>query len=165
MYYYKSSACGTIPSRDLQDTFMHCASSLLVRYPSLQSPTFSNSEGKRQIRKVVLSLIAGNMESANPEKDESPYPTGFKLVVIMASLMLGTTLMALDTTIISVATPAISTQFQALDDVGWYGAAYLMTLTATTPIAANFYKYFNPKYVYVVYICIFEGMATGKIQQ
>ncbi|MCJ1413948.1 hypothetical protein MMC32_000273 [Xylographa parallela] len=96
------------------------------------------------------------MESANPEKDESPYPTGFKLVVIMASLMLGTTLMALDTTIVSVATPAISTQFQALDDVGWYGAAYLMTLTATTPIAANFYKYFNPKYVYVVYICIFE---------
>ncbi|KAI4263583.1 MAG: hypothetical protein L6R42_001283 [Xanthoria sp. 1 TBL-2021] len=84
------------------------------------------------------------------------YPTGIKLVIIMSSLMLGTTLMALDTTIISVATPRISTQFQSLDDVGWYGAAYLMTLTAFTPVASNFYKNFNPKYVYLAFIAVFE---------
>ncbi|KAL8982245.1 MAG: hypothetical protein Q9177_005332, partial [Variospora cf. flavescens] len=89
-------------------------------------------------------------------QDESQYPTGLKLIFIMASLMLGTTIMSLDTTIISVATPKISTQFHALDDVGWYGAAYLMTLTAITPVAANFYKYFNPKYVYLASIAIFE---------
>ncbi|KAL8868192.1 MAG: hypothetical protein Q9174_005149 [Haloplaca sp. 1 TL-2023] len=86
----------------------------------------------------------------------SQYPTGIKLVIIMSSLMLGTTLMALDTTIISVATPRISTHFQSLDDVGWYGAAYLMTLTAFTPIASNFYKNFNPKYVYLAFIAVFE---------
>ena len=85
------------------------------------------------------------------------YPSGIKLVIIMASLMLGITLMALDTTIISVATPQISTHFHDLDAVGWYGAAYLMTLTATTPIAANIYKYFNPKYVFLAYIAVFEG--------
>ena len=96
------------------------------------------------------------------KETESQYPTGYKLVVVMACLLLGTTLMSLDTTIISVATPSISTQFHALDDVGWYGAAYLMTLTSTTPIAANFYKYFNPKYVYLVYIFIFEGKATEE---
>ncbi|KAL9018649.1 MAG: hypothetical protein Q9185_004060 [Variospora sp. 1 TL-2023] len=89
-------------------------------------------------------------------QDESQYPTGLKLIFIMASLMLGTTIMSLDTTIISVATPKISTQFHALDDVGWYGAAYLMTLTAITPVAANFYKYFNPKHVYLASIAIFE---------
>ncbi|MCJ1377535.1 hypothetical protein MMC17_000630 [Xylographa soralifera] len=85
------------------------------------------------------------------------YPTGLRLVIIMMSLMLGTTLMSLDTTIISVATPKISTEFHALDDVGWYGAAYGMTLCATTPIASNFYKYFNPKNVYLAYIAIFEA--------
>ncbi|MCJ1393362.1 hypothetical protein MMC18_006235 [Xylographa bjoerkii] len=84
------------------------------------------------------------------------YPRGLRLVIIMASLMLGTTLMSLDTTIISVATPQISTEFHALDDVGWYGAAYGMTLCATTPVASNFYKYFNPKNVYLAYIAIFE---------
>ena len=96
------------------------------------------------------------VESSVQPQNEIRYPTGLKLVTIMASLMLGTTLMSLDTTIISVATPKISTQFHALDDVGWYGAAYLMTLTATTPIAANSYKYFNPKAVYLAYIAIFE---------
>jgi MFS family permease len=86
------------------------------------------------------------------------YPTGIRLILIMTSLMLGTALMALDATIISVVTPKISTQFAALEDVGWYGAAYSMLLTATTPIASNFYKYFAPKYVYLGSIFIFEGM-------
>ena len=85
------------------------------------------------------------------------YPTGIKLYVIMTSLLLGTTLMSLDTTIISVATPTITAHFHSLDDVGWYGAAYLMTLTSTTPISSSFYKLFNPKYVYLAAIAVFEG--------
>ena len=108
----------------------------------------------------------GVTESATPAKElkemeeevaDSKYPHGIKLIIIMASLMLGTTLMALDSTIISVATPRISTQFQALSDVGWYGAAYSMILTATTPIFANFYKYFQPKSIYLASITVFEG--------
>ncbi|KAL8687226.1 MAG: hypothetical protein Q9218_006545, partial [Villophora microphyllina] len=92
----------------------------------------------------------------NVKAGNDRYPKGVKLVIIMTSLILGTSLMALDATIISVATPKISTEFQALADVGWYGAAYSMLLTATTPIAANFYKYFDPKYVYLAFIVIFE---------
>ncbi|KAI9648687.1 hypothetical protein NHQ30_003326 [Ciborinia camelliae] len=87
---------------------------------------------------------------------ETQYPTGLRLYIILGSLILGTTLMSLDTTIISVATPTITADFHALDDVGWYGAAYLMALTSTTPISANLYKYFNPKSVYLVSIFIFE---------
>ena len=103
------------------------------------------------------------IDMKDPAQNASQYPTGLKLIVIMASLMLGTTLMSLDTTIISVATPRISTQFKALDEVGWYGAAYLMLLTATTPIAANCYKYFNPKYVYLTSIAIFEGTHRASL--
>jgi MFS family permease len=76
----------------------------------------------------------------------------------MTSLLLGTALMALDTTIISVATPTVTAEFHALNHVGWHGAAYVMTLTATTPISASFYKYFNPKVVYSGAIAVFEGM-------
>ena len=89
-------------------------------------------------------------------QDEKQYPTGLRLVIIMTSLMLGTFLMALDSTIISVATPQISTDFHALDDVGWYGAAYGMTLCAFTPILSSFYKHFSPKIVYLTVIVIFE---------
>lgn len=101
-------------------------------------------------------------KSSATDPQDSIYPTGIKLIIVMASLMLGTTLMALDSTIISVATPQISTQFRALDDVGWYGAAYSMILTATTPIWANFYKYFNPKYIYLVSIFLFEGKEIAS---
>ena len=97
-----------------------------------------------------------NDKSASDEHVEVQYPKGVRLVIIMISLMLGTTLMALDATIISVATPKIVTEFRALNDVGWYGAAYSMLLTAITPIASSFFKYFNPKYVYLVFIVIFE---------
>ena len=58
------------------------------------------------------------------------YPSGFRLTIILLSLFLGTFLVAIDTTIVSVAIPKISTQFQALQDVGWYGSAYLITITA-----------------------------------
>ena len=109
-----------------------------------------------------MTNTADASKSSATEPRDSIYPTGIKLIIVMASLMLGTTLMALDSTIISVATPQISTQFKALDDVGWYGAAYSMILTATTPIWANFYKYFNPKYVYLVSIFLFEGKFTGS---
>lgn len=85
------------------------------------------------------------------------YPKGLRLVLIMIFLMLGTTLMALDATIISVVTPKITTQFKVLGDIGWYDAAYSMVLTAFTPVASNFYKYFNPKYVYLAFMVVFEG--------
>ena len=85
------------------------------------------------------------------------YPTGWRLVVILMSLALGTLLMALDTTIISVAIPKISTEFQALQDVGWYGSGYLITLTAFQPVTGNAYRLFDPKLVYLGSIVIFEG--------
>ena len=109
---------------------------------------------------MSVASARDSLRHSAEDQNASQYPTGFKLVLTMASLMLGITLMSLDSTIISVANPKISTQFRALDDVGWYGAAYLMTLTAATPIAANFYKYFNPKYIYLAFIAIFEGKLT-----
>lgn len=104
---------------------------------------------------AVKDSLAPGVDMERLEGEQ--YPKGIKLATIMLSLMLGTTLMALDATIISVATPKISTQFHSLGDVGWYGAAYSMILTATTPIASNVYKHFNPKYVYLASIVIFEG--------
>lgn len=89
---------------------------------------------------------------------ENQYPTGIRLVITLLSLSLGTFLMALDSTIISVATPQISTDFHALNDVGWYGSAYGTTLCAFTPVLSSFYKHFNPKVVFLVVVVIFESM-------
>ena len=87
------------------------------------------------------------------------YPTNFRLTIIIISLFLGTFLVAIDTTIVSVAIPKISTQFHTLDDVGWYGSAYLITITAFQPAGGTMYKFFNAKWVYLTAIVVFEGMS------
>ena len=88
------------------------------------------------------------------------YPTAWKLGFILLSLVLGSLLVAIDTTIISVAIPKISTDFKALNDVGWYGSAYLVTLTAFQPTVGNVYKLFSPKIAYIVSIVVFEVGST-----
>ena len=85
------------------------------------------------------------------------YPTGAKFAAILGCLTLGTFLVAIDIVIISVANPKISTTFQAPADVGWYGSAYLLTVTALQPAAGNLFKLFSAKWVYLVSILIFEG--------
>lgn len=92
------------------------------------------------------------------------YPTKGKRAVILLCLVLGTFLVGVDTTIISVAIPRISTDFRALDSVGWYGSAYLMTLTASKPTMGKVYKMFSPKTAYLACIALFEGMCLTSWQ-
>lgn len=89
--------------------------------------------------------------------EDHEYPTKSRLAIVLLSLFLGTFLVAIDTTIVSVAIPKISTQFKALDDVGWYGSAYLITITALQPAGGTIYKFFNAKMVYLSAIVVFEG--------
>lgn len=92
---------------------------------------------------------------------EEQYPSSWRLAVIITSLCFGTLLIALDNTILTVAIPKITTVFNSLDDVGWYGSAYLLSITALQPTFGNFYKYFDVKMIYLVSIFIFEGMMTS----
>lgn len=90
------------------------------------------------------------------------YPSGFRLTIILLSLFLGTFLVAIDTTIVSVAIPKISTQFHALQDVGWYGSAYLITITAFQPAGGKIYRIFNARTVYLSAIVVFEGRPVDQ---
>ena len=94
----------------------------------------------------------------------SVYPTGWRLWIIIVSLLFGTLLVAIDNTIIGTVVPKISTVFNALDDVGWYGSSYLLTVTALQPTFGNIYKYFNVKLTYLVSILIFEGAIVETTQ-
>lgn len=97
---------------------------------------------------------AGNESSLQPHNG---YLTSWRLAIVIISLCLGTFLMALDVNIIGVAVPAISTAFHSLDDVAWYGSAYLLTVTAFQPILGFAYKFFNVRATYLISIGTFEG--------
>ena len=92
-----------------------------------------------------------------PRDDSDSHLRSWKLVVVIGSLCLGIFLYGLDMNIVGVAIPKITTEFNSLDDIAWYGSSYLLAVTAFQPLFGNFYKYFNAKIVYLVSIAIFEG--------
>ena len=61
-----------------------------------------------------------------------------------------------DNTIIATAIPKITDHFKALDDVGWYGSAYLLTTCAFQLLWGKLYSFFSIKWTYLTSIIIFE---------
>ncbi|KAJ7663449.1 major facilitator superfamily domain-containing protein [Mycena rosella] len=84
------------------------------------------------------------------------FPHGIKLALLTLALCLSVFLVALDNTIIATAIPKITDQFKSLDDVGWYGSAYLLTTAATQLLFGKFYTFMPIKWVYVAAIVLFE---------
>ncbi|KAI9691805.1 MAG: hypothetical protein M1822_007877 [Bathelium mastoideum] len=91
----------------------------------------------------------------DPE-DETQYPSGLKLAVLSFGLCLAIFVVALDNTIIATAIPRITSVFDSLDDVGWYGSAYLLTTTSLQPSFGKVYTYMDVKYTYLAALVIFE---------
>ncbi|KAJ7836165.1 major facilitator superfamily domain-containing protein, partial [Mycena leptocephala] len=83
------------------------------------------------------------------------YPTGVKLGLISLALCLSMFLVALDNTILAVATPKITDQFHSLDDIGWYGSAYLFTTASFQLLFGRLYFFLSLKWVCTA-IGIFE---------
>ncbi|KAF2279251.1 MFS general substrate transporter [Westerdykella ornata] len=82
--------------------------------------------------------------------------TGLALAVLVSGLCLATFTVALDNTIIATAIPRITESLHSLEDVGWYGSAYLMTTTALQPSFGKLYTFFDIKYCYITALFIFE---------
>ncbi|KAI0020357.1 putative MFS multidrug transporter [Xylariomycetidae sp. FL0641] len=91
------------------------------------------------------------------EGDENnEYVEGFKLL----SVLFGTTvvyfLILLDTSILSTAIPQITTDFHRLQDVGWYGSAYLFSSAALQPLTGKLYTFFSGKWMFLGCVLVFE---------
>jgi predicted MFS family arabinose efflux permease len=54
------------------------------------------------------------------------------------------------------AIPSITKQFNSIDDIGWYGSAYLLTFCAFQLLFGKIYSFYNPKWVFVTAVVIFE---------
>lgn len=89
-------------------------------------------------------------------EDESNYLSGLKLGILSLGLCLTTFVIALDNTIIATAIPKITTVFNSLEDVGWYGSSYLLTTCSLQPSFGKVYTYFDVKYTYLFALLLFE---------
>lgn len=86
----------------------------------------------------------------------APYPSGLNLAFLMVGLGFAVFCIALDNTIISTAIPKITDDFKAVNDVGWYGSAFLLTISASQPFFGRLYSTFAPKWIFLVSLLIFE---------
>ncbi|OBT63767.1 hypothetical protein VE03_06923 [Pseudogymnoascus sp. 23342-1-I1] len=87
---------------------------------------------------------------------EPEYLTGLPLHLLGLALMASIFMIALDLSIITTAIPKITTRFNSLGDVGWYGSAYLLAQMALQPSFGKIYTYFDLKLTFMTSIAIFE---------
>ncbi|KAJ5249280.1 hypothetical protein N7468_000731 [Penicillium chermesinum] len=95
-------------------------------------------------------------ESSSTEAAGEPRLTGLRLAAVFTVLCLAVFLVALDNTIVVTAIPRITDEFQALQDVGWYGSSYLLTTCMFQLIFGKLYGYFPIKWVFLAGVVIFE---------
>ena len=84
------------------------------------------------------------------------YPKALKLTFIVVALVLSIFLVALDMTIVATAIPRITDEFHSLDQVGWYGSAFFLTLASFQSTWGKAYKFFPLKPTFLLSIGIFE---------
>ncbi|KAF2259788.1 MFS general substrate transporter [Lojkania enalia] len=93
---------------------------------------------------------------AESPKDEAQYPGGLALSLIMVALLLSMFLVALDMTIVATAIPRITDDFNRLDQVGWYGSGFFLTVATFQASWGKAYKYFPLKIAFFTSVIIFE---------
>lgn len=100
-------------------------------------------------------------DEAHPDERPTSHETpkdlaGWKMASVVAALVLSIFLCSLDLTIIATAIPRITDEFSSLEDVGWYGSAFLLTIGTTQSFWGKLYTYFDLKLVFLTAIAIFE---------
>src|SRR5215831_7005957 len=81
--------------------------------------------------------------------------TSARTLVVIASVMLGVVLAAIDQTIVATALPTIATNLGGFRDLSWVMAAYLVTTTATVLIYGRIGDILGRKPVYQAAIVVF----------
>lgn len=62
-----------------------------------------------------------------------------------------------DRTIIATAIPRITDDFNSIQDIGWYGSAYMLTAASFFPISGRIYQLYSTKWCFLLSIVIFEA--------
>lgn len=88
--------------------------------------------------------------------EDVEYPSGLKLGLLLASVFISMFLVALDRLIIATAIPQITDDFHSVEDIGWYGSAYLLATCAFQLMFGKGYMFYSIKTVFLTAVGLFE---------
>ena len=142
------------------------------RDSSNQTASQTKEEGFEQhLQKRPIASLAPQVGKDDPEKGlgarESASPAASRhvdidldrkqLILVIVVMALAIFLISLDETIIVTAIPKITDEFHSINDVGWYGSAYLLTMCCFQLHLGKIYKDYPTKKVFLSSIVIFEA--------
>ncbi|KAK0907814.1 hypothetical protein LTR91_024562 [Friedmanniomyces endolithicus] len=121
-------------------------------------------EQSHQRPESLASSEAEMEKPASPPSDLKPsvsngeqvFPPFRQRVVVMVAILLAVFLIALDRTIIATAIPKITDEFHSLNDIGWYGSAFMLTTCGFQLLLGRVYTFYSPKYIFMIMILVFE---------
>lgn len=102
----------------------------------------------------MTSTVRDSSNSGNEE--DPPNPSLLVLCTVMCALCIAIFCVALDNTIIATAIPHITREFNSLDQIGWYGSSYFLTLCSFQLPFGRIYGLLNPKWLFLLTLSIFE---------
>jgi EmrB/QacA subfamily drug resistance transporter len=112
--------------------------------------------------------------SATVDQDQLPggpgdgpsYLSHRQILIVLAGVMAGMLLFALDQGIVGTALPRIVSELGGLDKLSWVVTAYLLTSTATTPLWGKISDLYGRRLIFQVAIIIFLiGSALSGLSQ
>ena len=110
--------------------------------------------------KVPLPLPPKCGDGGEPSVDDSETPivplSRMQFALVIIAIALAVFLMALDESIIATAIPKITDRFHSLQDVAWYGSAYMLTMCSFQLHYGKLYTYFSSKTILLVSVGVFE---------
>lgn len=98
----------------------------LLHEPSEGNPTPSASASLSQIRNADTVVPSTEDSLRNEQESITQYVTGYKLAGLVTGMTVAIFLIYLDNSIISTATPIITTDLHETADIGWYAGAYTL---------------------------------------
>jgi len=117
------------------------------------------SEESFREKPVLSGEETMEIETNGPDQDEPTeptYPNSLSLFLICLGLFLSVLCFGLDRTIIMTAVPKITSDFNALEDIGWYHSAYMLTACCFQLIYGKLYTELDVKWLYLGALAIFE---------
>jgi len=105
---------------------------------------------------MAKNLEARPAVGANQPAGTDPRPeTPREILIALSGILLGITLASLDQTVVGTAMPRVIADLQGFEHYSWVATAYLLTSTATIPIAGKLGDLFGRKGVYLIAVVIF----------
>ncbi|KAF1949860.1 MFS general substrate transporter [Byssothecium circinans] len=114
---------------------------------SSASPVAINDDGVNEISTV---------QSDDSKAPPTSYLQSWRLWVIYVATLFTMFLVPLDMTIVATAIPKVTEEFHRLDEVGWYGSAFFLTLAVFQSPWGKVYKFYPLRWAYAASVFVFE---------